>query len=306
VTKETVLGDRMASEMNVLLTGASGYIGRHVFESLTQSGIQVTTMGRTKFDHVVSDLVEAVPNWVKLDRINTVIHCAGTMLATTESQMASDAMASHLLENLPAGVKHLVLVSSAYVYAPTDNVIFEKSVPDSQDLYGRAKISVENIFKTVARRRGLSLVILRPCAVYGPNEPHNKAISKFARMAAQGITPTLSENAGFKRDYIHISDVAVAVVAAALSMSKGIRAFNICTGESWSAHDLVLILQEMNPSLAAPQVDQISTSDVGYKFSPARAKDELGFSARVDVKTGLAELMSEVIPSKSEAPTFST
>lgn len=234
-----------------------------------------------------------------------LVHAAGIMSVDAESVLHSAAMARNVLLNLPASVERLVLVSSAYVYAPAEATRTEDDAPKPVDVYGHTKLMVESLFGAFALATSRSLVVLRPCAIYGPNDPHKKAISRFVECALRGEPPTLKGAISFARDYVHVDDAARAVVSAVAlpRASEGgeIRTFNVCTGGAWSAVELARMIGELVPAARVRNIADLPKADaIGYRFDPSRATRELGFTAETHLTEALVALLS--LSSAAEEP----
>jgi len=277
----------------VLLTGASGYLGGAVRRRLVERGDEVVALGRRDAEVRVDLQVETV-SWALVRRESRVlVHCAGVMANDAAAVVDTVKIAANLLAELPAHVTRLVLVSSAYVYAPSSRGMTEDDAPAPVDAYGFAKVSVEALFEGVAKASGRSLTILRPSAIFGPNDPNRKAVTRFVADARRGVAPTLVGDVTFPRDYVHIDDAARAVVAAIdVEPPVPVRTYNVCTGRSWSPVELARLIGELCP---AARIDHppMAEGPVGYRFDPGRAARELGWTSRIDMRTAIASLLSE-------------
>ena len=275
----------------IAMTGASGFLGARVHELLVASGHSVHRVGRRNAE-VRVDLVQHEPAWDRIESPTTLLHCAGIMAADGASVLDSARMAVNLLSKLPSSVRRLILVSSAYVYPPSTTNVTEGEPPKPANAYGHGKLMVESLFQGVARATDRSLVILRPCAIYGPGDPNQKAITKLAADARRGVAPTLTGQIAFQRDYIHVLDAARCVRAATESaLTDELRIFNVCTGSARSALELARLICELRPELPLP-IEAQEPEAVGYRFDPTRAARELGFKAEIDLRSGVASVLN--------------
>lgn len=165
----------------VLLTGASGFVGRHLLRSLTADGYAVRAAARTSSRIAATDDIEVVhvPNfedgvdWTQvLCGVSAVVHLAA--LAHTPkgvsdqhydliNRAATEALARAAAK---AGVAHFVFVSSirAQCGPSADHVLDETDEPCPVDAYGRSKLAAE----AAVAAAGIPYTILRPVLVYGP------------------------------------------------------------------------------------------------------------------------------------------
>lgn len=270
----------------IAVSGGSGYLGQHVLRLL--AGEPVVTLGRSAADLVV-DLASAPPSWGTLAP-RVLVHGAGVMSSDVRCMIDHARIGANVLAGLPASVEHLVLISSAYVYPQSTTPLDEDTPPQPSEAYGQAKVMVEALFRGFAKAANTKLTILRPCAIFGPGDPHRKAVSAFAAAAKAGKQPTLSGNFREPRDYIHVDDAARAVVNAITSGVAG--TFNVCTGHAWSAAAIVDLIASFKPDFRIP-IEAPLADAVGYKFDPTRATRDLGFTARIAMRDALQRMISE-------------
>ncbi|MDJ0894373.1 MAG: NAD-dependent epimerase/dehydratase family protein [Alphaproteobacteria bacterium] len=177
----------------VLVTGATGFVGRAVCPVLSAGGWSVRAAVRRQ---ATLPNIETVPvgevgpdtDWqAALAGCRTVVHLAaqvhqpGVHAATAEAAFQSiNAAGTERLavQAAAAGVERLVLVSTIKVLgeATTECAPFtDQSTPDPQDAYARSKWAAEQALRRVAAEAGMAAVILRPPLVYGPGVKGNMA-----------------------------------------------------------------------------------------------------------------------------------
>jgi len=173
----------------VLVTGAGGFIGRALPQTLRDAGWQVRCVSRAvsqmplvgeQVEHFAVGDIASQPDWNPLlEGVDAVVHLAAVSdfhgRADTEAertlfQVNVDAtlrLASHAAR---AGVRRLVFLSTIKVLGEsTDQQPFnEKSVPAPQTLYARSKLDAERRLMALGRELGLEVAIIRPCLVFGP------------------------------------------------------------------------------------------------------------------------------------------
>jgi UDP-glucuronate 4-epimerase len=280
----------------IAMTGASGYLGARVRALLMERNRSVHRFGRRDAESIV-DLTRSEPAWEEIDNEppTVLLHSAGVMSVDEASAIDSTRMAANLLASVPASVRRLVLVSSAYVHAPSKDVIRESDLARPADVYGNTKLAVEALFEAFARATNRSLIILRPCAIYGPNDPHQKAITKFVSLAMKNEAPTLKGAVTFARDYIHVVDAARATILALDLLPRedaAVSVFNVCTGSAWTAIDVARMIGEIRPLARVKDEELKGQADaIGYRFDPTLATRDLGFTAQIDLRTALTSML---------------
>jgi len=212
--------------MSILVTGASGFLGSHVAETLSKAGRDVVALVRRSSN---TRFLETLPN-VRLARgsvedrdslggamqgVTSVIHAAGLTKAKNplEFMRVNTEGTEHLIDAaLEAGtVKRFVLVSSAAVAGPsasdgTPVRVGEETAPVTG--YGRSKLAAERSLLAVKDK--LHSVILRPTVIYGPRDAE---ILVFFKAVQNGILP-LTNPLGALTSMIYATDCARACVQA--------------------------------------------------------------------------------------------
>lgn len=174
--------------------------------------------------------------------------------------------------------------------------IGEDAPTEPRSVYAATKLHQEHLCALFAREHpGVSTTMLRYHNVYGPRMPRDTpyagVASIFRSAIAGGRAPRVFEDGGQLRDFIHVADIARANVAA-LGRSGPPAAFNVATGRPRPILAVAELLSgEAGPDAPRPEVTgEFRLGDVRHVFAdPARARDELGFEAEIDLATGMAE-----------------
>ena len=178
----------------ILVTGAAGFVGRHLVTWLAQMGWRVTALARDPASIPAAAGVDVAPmpdlsepvDWQPLlDGISHIVHLAGLAHATETIPEARyqrvNALAAGELAKAAAGrTQRLVFVSSVRAQSgPSSSLVLnEAMLPTPTDAYGRSKLAGERL---VAQAGG-AFTILRPTLVYGPGVKGNMAaLARLAR-----------------------------------------------------------------------------------------------------------------------------
>lgn len=282
-----------------LVTGGAGYIGAHVAQALIESGREVTVIDSLASGHrefVPSEAAFVEGSLLDRDAIDSalegatgVIHLAGYKYAgesvkhPTHTYTQNVTATVELLEAMrEAQVANIVFSSSAGVYGtPSVDRVTEATATTPESPYGETKLIGEWLLWDEAKRAQLageafSPVALRYFNVIGSatgrirdTSPHN-VVPKVLAGLAEGKTPTIfgddydTPDGTNVRDYVHVQDVALAHVAAADRLERGLpieRIYNLGSGSGSSTREII----EAILRVAAPDV----TAEVG----PRRAGD---------------------------------
>ncbi|BBB24030.1 UDP-glucose 4-epimerase [Isorropodon fossajaponicum endosymbiont JTNG4] len=177
--------------MNILLTGATGFVGRALSQELLNRGFDLSVAVRRKTSifsdkvkqFIVGDFSNEIDFSHSLDGIDVVIHLAGKA-HVLDSKKASvldefQQINTNLTLNLAtqaaiSKVKRLIFISSIGVNGNSGHVAFtENDKPNPQEPYAISKYEAEVGLFELSKKTGLEVVIIRPPLVYGINAPGN-------------------------------------------------------------------------------------------------------------------------------------
>jgi nucleoside-diphosphate-sugar epimerase len=209
--------------MTILVTGASGFLGRHLVDRLLRREYAVRTLSRSHggglaphVEHIQGDIKDQTLLERAMKGIETVYHAAATVPgAGSDTQMwdtnvtGSRSVAQACLH---AGVRRLVLVSSIAVYkAPLPDLVSESAPVGGGTIYGRSKAMAETVATDICRGR-LELVIARPCQIFGTMD-RTGYTKNLLRLIKSPLLPVAGWR-GRSFSLIHVSDVADGLCAA--------------------------------------------------------------------------------------------
>jgi nucleoside-diphosphate-sugar epimerase len=166
--------------MKILLTGASGFLGKHILNLLQKTG-QINTLGRSEALYKVS-LDKQIP--LLSESYDVVIHAAGKAHSVPKTDQQKQEFydvnvtgTQNLLTGLtkaPSLPKSFVFISSVAVYgAETGSNISEDAPLAAKDAYGLSKIEAETLITEWCKSRNITCSILRLPLLAGANPPGN-------------------------------------------------------------------------------------------------------------------------------------
>jgi dTDP-L-rhamnose 4-epimerase len=164
--------------------------------------------------------------------------------------------------------------------------------------YAASKVAQEHYATAWCTLRRGRVVALRYHNVYGPglpaDTPYAGVAAIFRSAVARGESPEVYEDGRQARDFVHVTDVAEANVAAIESVAEhpeGLTAYNVCSGQPRTVGDLAAAIASAGGAPAPIVSGRYRVADVRHIVaSPDAARVGLGFRARVDPDVGLKEL----------------
>ena len=175
--------------------------------------------------------------------------------------------------------------------------------PESKPLaptsvYAVGKRDHEELFLAVGAAYDLPATALRFFNVYGPRQalsnPYTGVAAIFASRLLNGRAPVVFEDGLQSRDFVHVSDVAAAVVAALEPAAADGEALNVASGRRVTVLDVARALGEGLGVDAEPEIrNEFRAGDIRHCFADVtRARELPGFSAAVRFEDGMTELAS--------------
>jgi dTDP-L-rhamnose 4-epimerase len=163
-----------------------------------------------------------------------------------------------------------------------------------RSLYAASKTAQEHYALAWAEASGGAVTALRYHNVYGPGMPRDTPYSGVAAIfrsaLEKGQAPKVFEDGGQMRDFVHVSDVAAANVAAIETPTPGFLAANVCSGQPISILDVANIVCDARGGPAPEVTGQYRSGDVRHIVaSPQGAAESLGFRASVPPQEGLRD-----------------
>ena len=286
--------------MTILVTGASGLIGRHTVARLLESGRTVRTFQRgappdPSVEHVAGDICADRDSLQRAaDGCQAVIHLAGRGDVGESRRdplgyaQLNATGALYALEAAHRAGAAFVLASTQRVYALRPEPCREDDPLEPDSPYGYAKLVAEQWCRMFSTQFGARTTVLRFFSVYGPGQQANGGsgvVSIFALAALRG-EPLIVQSAG-KRDFTDARDAANALCLAVERASDGHRVYNIATGSGTTfralAEHIVDIAASRSP--VDERINEPPGQDLVADLRAARR--ELGYEPCVPLRAGL-------------------
>jgi len=293
--------------MRVLVTGAAGFLGRHIAKRFRDSGWDVTGFDLAIFEEpgVVSlqgDLTESASIEQAVASADVVAHVGAigdVYLAGEQPALAARVNVVGTANVVEAAARYdsrVVYASTWEVYGEPEREPIDEDHPTMPDHpYSITKLAGESLILTASDLSGVSSVALRLGTAYGSGLRPNSVFRIFLDKARQGEPITIQGDGTQGRQFTHASDIAGAFLLAAESTVSGI-ALNVVAPETTSIKELAEAIVGRFPTeltFGEPRPGDVSPALV----SAERAKSTLGWTATVPFNEGLDELIRGVVDS---------
>jgi UDP-glucose 4-epimerase len=304
----------------ILITGGAGLIGSHIADLAALDGASEIVI----FDNFVrgrrENLAEAaktmpltivtgdIRDIAELERvmkdIDIVFHQAAIRITqcAEEPRLALDVLATgtfNVLEAaVKAGVSKVVAASSASVLGAADSFPTTETHHsyNNRTIYGAAKAFNEGLLRSFAEMYGLNYVALRYFNVYGPRMDvfgaYTEVLIRWMERINSGQPPIILGDGMQTMDFVDVRDIARANMLAASSTVTD-EVFNVASGVETSLKELAALLSRVMGSDLAPQHGpERKVNAVPRRLADVtKARDMLGFEARIPIETGLRDLV---------------
>ncbi|HEY5317965.1 MAG TPA: NAD-dependent epimerase/dehydratase family protein [Solirubrobacteraceae bacterium] len=295
------------SGSRILVTGGSGFIGRHVVAELTAAGAHVRVIDLKPHpdpavEIVIGDLAEPQTIAASLEGgIDAIVHLAAvtSVLKSVEqpelTQRTNVTATAALLEAARvAGVGTLVFTSTNAVVGPMEGAaISESSRLRPLTPYGATKAAAEMLMSAYTETLGLRCAALRLTNAYGPGmQAKDSIVARLMRVIRTDGTFEIYGDGTQVRDYVHVSDIVAAMRLA-------------LTDESWRGPTVIGTGTSLSVLEVVDAVEQVSGASVSVRHGagkpgemPAVIVDNsraraAGWSPRYDLAGGLEGVWEE-------------
>jgi len=289
--------------MRLLVTGAAGFIGSHLAESLVADGHEV--VGIDCFtDYYDTSLKEENARGLEVRRIDLaeedldfagfdgVFHLAGqpgvrSFGGVFPVYLRRNVLASQRVFEAAAreGVK-VVFASSSSVYGAAERYPTpEDTRPHPLSPYGITKLACEHLADAYRRQFGLDCVVLRYFNAFGPRQRPDMAFTRIALALAEGGRFELFGDGTQSRSWTYVGDVVDATVTAL----RGQGTYNVGGALEASMNEAIALFE----SVAGARLDIVRHEDPvagdqrRTRADTTRIRDELGWAPRVSLEDGI-------------------
>ncbi len=229
--------------MNILVTGAKGFIGTYLVKRLRKEGLVVIEHDHTMGDLIDKDILE------QYKEIDVIYHLAAKTYVPESWKKPyvyindNNAMLINILEYCREIGAKCVFIST-YLYGEPEYLpVDEKHRCVANTPYHLCKKIGEEICEFYSRNFGVDVIVARPFNVYGKGQNTEFLLPKVYKQAADNNNDSIEVfNLAPKRDYIYVEDLVEALVRL-IPYINGFEIYNIGAGRSYSVKEAIDIIQ---------------------------------------------------------------
>jgi UDP-glucose 4-epimerase len=300
--------------MRILVTGGAGFIGSHVVDTYIEAGHQVTIVddlstGRRENLNPAATFYEIdirdpqLAEVFEREQPEVVNHHAAQMAVLVSMRDPCFDADVNILGSLNLlecarthGTRKVIFISSggAIYGEPVELPCTEAHPVYPLSPYGASKYAFEKYLHVYSYNHGIDYTVFRYGNVYGPRQdPHGEAgvVAIFAGKMLAGETPRINGSGEQERDFVYVGDIARANLLGLETGSR--REFNLGTGQGTSVNEIAAHLKALTDHAGDLPHDPAKAGEVFKIYiDAARARQELGWEAQVDLRTGLARTVA--------------
>jgi UDP-glucose 4-epimerase len=303
-----------------LVTGGAGFIGSHLCDALIARGDTVrvlddlSTGQRSNLQAAATliqgDVADPATVAAAMDGVDGCFHLAA--IASVEKGV-TDWIGTHHA-NLTGTITvfdairrqgtriPVVYASSAAVYGDAATVPIAETEPCTPlSAYGADKYGCELHARVASHVHAIPTTGLRFFNVYGPRQdpksPYSGVISIFCERIAAGAPIKIFGDGQQTRDFVYVTDVVAALLAAMALRPAGSPVFNVCTGVPTSVESLARLIAGLAGKTLDARTQPSRTGEIRHSLGvPARADAVLALPGRVPLRTGLDKVLAWMRP----------
>lgn len=278
---------------DVIVTGASGFIGQRLVKRLEAAGMQVLVLGRGK------DIADPA-TWLDLPAAPVLFHLAARSYVPDSWTNTGAVMATNVLGTQSAldwckRYRSRMVLASAYVYGiPVRLPIREADPVNPNNPYAVSKRLAEQLCEFASAYEGVPVTALRIFNVYGKGQRSEFLIPTLIAQAMSNAPINVMDLTP-RRDFVYVDDVVDAFFSA-LKAPDGFHCLNIGSGTSLSVQEIIDVIQDAcGTSLPVSSACVTRRNEIiDVRADIARAEKLIGWRPKWDFSAGIKAMIREL------------
>ena len=239
--------------MKVLLTGASGFLGKWLIRLLNEKNYEISTITREQVDLTNKKLLK---QYIDITRPQIVYHLASQSSPQISWQEPYRTLKDNIISSLnmlelaESFDYKLIIPGSAEVYETNETAISETNILNPRNPYGVSKLTIDYLIRQVAQNREINVTLLRLFNSIGPEQTESFVVSTFAKQLAliklEKQEPVIYVgNLEASRDFTDVRDTVRALFLVSHSVEYG-EYYNVCSGKAYKIQDILDLLIDIS------------------------------------------------------------
>ncbi|AWM28355.1 NAD-dependent epimerase/dehydratase family protein [Sinorhizobium fredii] len=308
------------SPKELVITGATGFIGTRLIEHALARGYAVTALVRdpervavrkhTRLRIEQWSIGEPLPSVRQADALLYLAAFIPADLSDAHQaakcfELNTSGALQVAMDAASQDVQQFVHFGSGQVYTPAAEPASETSPAfpvNRASYYLASKLSAEICLLAFGKAKGMPVTALRPASVYGPGMHGKGMVTAFIRALARGQPVIIRDGGAYRVDLVYVDDVASLALEAVAAESEGV--FNAGSGQACTSLEVARIIAEVigaDPSLIRVEGEDRDAAAAGFAaLNVARAAEQLAYTPRAfrqgieawKAETGFADFQS--------------
>ncbi|OAP39792.1 nucleoside-diphosphate sugar epimerase [Sinorhizobium glycinis] len=304
----------------LVVTGATGFIGTRLIEQALARGYAVTALARHP-DRIAArnDARLRIEEWSigaplpSLSQADALLHLAAYIPADLSDprqaarcfEINTNGALDVAIDAASQGVRRFIYFGSGQVYTPAPEPASETSptFPVSRASYYLAsKLSAEICLLAFGKVKAMPVTVFRLASVYGPGMHGNGMVTAFIGALARGHSVIIRDGGAYRADLVYVDDVASMALGTVAGESEGV--FNAGSGHACTSLEAAHIIAEVigaDPSLIKVEGEGGGAAAGGFAaLDVAKAVEQLAYTPRAfrqgieawKAETGFADVLN--------------
>jgi nucleoside-diphosphate-sugar epimerase len=290
--------------MRYVVTGAAGFIGSHLAETLVAQGHEVTGIDcfTDYYDTALKERnarsldvrrLDLASDEIDFSGIDGVFHLAGQPGVQSFGDVfplytrRNIEAARRVFEAAAAAAVRVVFSSTSSIYGEAERYPTpENTTARPISPYGITKLACEHLARAYQRSFGLDVVVLRYFNAFGPRQRPDMAFTRIAFALAEGRTFTLYGDGLQSRGWTYVADVVDATI---LAMASGSGTYNVGGAVEATMNESIALFERVSGrTLDLRRIDAVAGDQRRTNADTSRIRGELGWEPKVGLEDGIA------------------
>jgi UDP-glucose 4-epimerase len=310
-----LIGDMHIPDSKIFLTGGAGFLGSHVTKRFLDKGAAVTVFDDLSVGErrLVPDGAELVVGDIRNDELqhavtyinpDAIVHLAAIHYIPYCNEHPEEVFEVNVMgtrnvveaAQQSSSLKNVLFASSAAVYPSREGPNSEDSTVGPMGVYGRTKLVGEDLLRLFTAQTDIPSISARLFNIYGPNETNMHLVPAILAQVAREDESIKLGNLTPCRDFVHVDDVARAIMALLERHDSGHEVYNVGRGAELSVRTVAMkIIEASGKELAIIQDEKLmrAIDRPHLEANIEKIHSEIGWEPEIGFEDGLHYILPE-------------